>query len=265
MSPRRHARPAALAAAPAASRTIGAAGDSYAPIVEQTSPAVVTIRSDRTITNVSQDFPDDPLFRQFFGEPQSRGRLQPAALKAALAPASSSEPDGYILTNHHVVDGADQVTVELTDGRIFKAKVVGSDAAERPRGREDRRQQPADAGARQLRQGARSATWCWRSATRSASARPSRWASSARRAGPPAVRATAASRTSSRRMRRSTSGNSGGALVNTRGELIGINSQILSPSGGNIGIGFAIPANMARNVMTQLIDKGQRASRHCWA
>ena len=52
-------------------------------------------------------------------------------------------------------------------------------------------------------------------------------------------------------------GNSGGALVNTRGELIGINSQILSPSGGNIGIGFAIPANMARNVMTQLIDKGQ--------
>ena len=52
-------------------------------------------------------------------------------------------------------------------------------------------------------------------------------------------------------------GNSGGALVNTRGELVGINSQILSPSGGNIGIGFAIPANMARNVMTQLIDKGQ--------
>jgi Do/DeqQ family serine protease len=52
-------------------------------------------------------------------------------------------------------------------------------------------------------------------------------------------------------------GNSGGALVNTRGELIGINSQILSPSGGNIGIGFAIPANMARNVMTQLIDKGR--------
>jgi Do/DeqQ family serine protease len=51
-------------------------------------------------------------------------------------------------------------------------------------------------------------------------------------------------------------GNSGGALVNTRGELIGINSQILSPSGGNIGIGFAIPANMARNVMTQLIEHG---------
>jgi S1-C subfamily serine protease len=52
-------------------------------------------------------------------------------------------------------------------------------------------------------------------------------------------------------------GNSGGALVNTKGELIGINSQIMSPSGGNIGIGFSIPANMARNVMTQLIDKGQ--------
>ena len=52
-------------------------------------------------------------------------------------------------------------------------------------------------------------------------------------------------------------GNSGGALVNTRGELVGINSQILTPSGGNIGIGFSIPANMARNVMTQLIDHGQ--------
>ena len=56
-------------------------------------------------------------------------------------------------------------------------------------------------------------------------------------------------------------GNSGGALVNTRGELVGINSQILSPSGGNIGIGFAIPANMARDVMEQLIDRRRRAAR----
>ena len=60
-------------------------------------------------------------------------------------------------------------------------------------------------------------------------------------------------------------GNSGGALVNTRGELIGINSQILSPSGGNIGIGFAIPTNMARDVMDQLVKTAAACTAACWA
>ena len=64
-------------------------------------------------------------------------------------------------------------------------------------------------------------------------------------------------KTSCRPMRRSTQGNSGGALVNTAGELVGINSQILSPSGGNIGIGFAVPSNMAKNVMDQLVANGR--------
>ena len=60
-------------------------------------------------------------------------------------------------------------------------------------------------------------------------------------------------------------GNSGGALVNTSGELVGINSQILSPSGGNIGIGFAVPSNMAKNVMDQLVDATAACIADCWA
>ena len=79
MLARRQPIPRALAAHAGTSRTIGAGGDSYAPIVEQISPAVVTIRSDRTVKNVSQDLPDDPLFRQFFGGRIPRQRQPPAA------------------------------------------------------------------------------------------------------------------------------------------------------------------------------------------
>ena len=226
-------------------------------VVEQVAPAVVTIRSERRVRNISQELPEG--LREFFGDQFGRagaaGRC-PSGVKAVSGSGVIVRPDGYILTNHHVVDGAEQVNVELTDGRSFKAKVVGSDQPSdlavlkidgtnlptlplgdsdagarrrrRARGRQPARRRPdRDDGHRQ-RQGPRDAAW-----------------------------ATAASRTSSRPMRPINQGNSGGALVNTRGELVGINSQILSPSGGNIGIGFAIPANMAHNVMTQLIEHGQ--------
>jgi serine protease Do len=246
--------PAAIAADAAAARTIGAGGDSYAPIVEQTAPAVVTIRSDRTVKTVSQDLPDDPLFRQFFGG--RTPRQVPPQHEGGLGSGVVVRADGYILTNHHVVDGADHVTVELTDGRIFKAKVVGSD-------------QPSDLAVVKI-DGNNLQTLALGN-------------SDSVRTGdvvlalgnPLGVGQTVTMGIVSAKGRATggagdgsfedfiqtdapiNRGNSGGALVNTRGELIGINSQILSPSGGNIGIGFAIPANMARNVMTQLIDKGQ--------
>ena len=246
--------PAAVAAETAGARTIGAGGDSYAPIVEQTAPAVVTIRSDRTVKAVSQDLPDDPLFRQFFGNrvprevpPQHEGGLGSGVIVMA---------DGFILTNHHVVDGADHVTVELTDGRVFKAKVIGSDA-------------PSDLAVVKI-DGSNLQTLTL------ANSDGVRTGDVVLALGNPlGVGQTVTMGIVSAKGRATggagdgsfedfiqtdapiNRGNSGGALVNTRGELIGINSQILSPSGGNIGIGFAIPANMARNVMTQLIDKGQ--------
>ncbi len=241
------------APAAAASRTIGAGGDSYAPLVEQTAPAVVTIRSERMVKNASQALPDDPFFRQFFGNrmPQQ----MPPQREGGLGSGVIVRPDGYILTNHHVVDGADQVSVELTDGRTFKAKVVGSDA-------------PSDLAVVKID-------------GRNLHTLPLGDSDKVRTGdvvlavgNPLGVGQTVTMGIVSAKGRATggtgdgsfedfiqtdapiNRGNSGGALVNTSGELIGINSQILSPSGGSIGIGFAIPANMARNVMTQLIDKG---------
>jgi Do/DeqQ family serine protease len=164
-------------------------------------------------------------------------------------------PDGYILTNNHVVEGAEHVNVELTDGRSFKAKVVGTDA-------------PSDLAVLKV-DGTNLQTL-------------SLGDSDAVRVGdvvlavgnPLGVGQTVTMGIVSAKGRATergdnayedfiqtdapiNRGNSGGALVSTRGELIGINSAIMTPSGGNIGIGFAIPANMAKNVMTQLIDHGQ--------
>ena len=246
------------APAAAAARTIGAGGDSYAPLVEQTAPAVVTIRSERAVKTVSQDLPDDPLLREFFGQRfgNRAPRQMPPQREGGLGSGVIVRPDGYILTNHHVVDGSDHVTVELTDGRTFKAKVVGSDA-------------PSDLAVVKI-DGSNLKTLALGD-------------SDAVRTGdvvlavgnPLGIGQTVTMGIVSAKGRATggagdgsfedfiqtdapiNRGNSGGALVNTRGELIGINSQILSPSGGSIGIGFAIPTNMARNVMTQLIDKGQ--------
>lgn len=249
---------AVAASAGAASRTIGAGGDTYAPIVEQAAPAVVTIRSERSVKRVSQELPDHPLFREFFGQ-RFGNRMQPQLppeRQGGLGSGVIVRADGYILTNAHVVEGAEQVNVELSDGRSMKAKVVGSDT-------------PSDLAVLKI-DGSNLDTLELGN-------------SDAVRTGdvvltignPLGVGQTVTMGIVSAKGRATggagdgsfedfiqtdapiNRGNSGGALVNTRGELVGINSQILSPSGGNIGIGFAIPANMARNVMTQLIERGE--------
>ena len=244
--------------AAAGGRTIGASADSYAPLVEQISPAVVTVTSERRVRMTSSQLPDDPLLRQFFGDQIPRGRRgQPQERReGGLGSGVVVRPDGYILTNNHVVDGADQVKVELSDGRSFPAKVVGTDA-------------PSDLAVLKI-DGSNLHT------LQLADSDKVRVGDVALAVGNPlGIGQTVTMGIVSAKGRATASGagdgsyqdfiqtdapinqgNSGGALVNTQGELIGINSQILSPSGGNIGIGFAIPANMARNVMTQLIDHG---------
>src|SRR5690606_23590495 len=106
----------------AISRTLGPATHSYANIVEAVTPAVVTVRSERRVRQVSQQIPDEWLREFFGGRVPSPGRPQPRA--GGLGSGVIVRADGYILTNHHVIDGAEQVTVELTDGRSFKADVV---------------------------------------------------------------------------------------------------------------------------------------------
>src|SRR5688500_6669553 len=117
-----------VAAATAAPVTTAPSATTYAGVVDHVAPAVVTIRSERRVRNVSQGLPDDPRLREFFGQFGQRGpRARPEQRQRGLGSGVIVRPDGYILTNHHVVDGADQVTVEMNDGRSLKAKVVGSD------------------------------------------------------------------------------------------------------------------------------------------
>ncbi len=249
--------PASAVPPGAAERTIGASEDSYAPVVARVAPAVVTIHSEKRVRE-AQQFPffQDPSLRDFFGDrsPQSP-EAAPAHRESALGSGVLISQDGYILTNHHVVDGADDIKVELTDRHTFDAKLIGSDA-------------PSDLAVLKI--------------TGTGFHTLPLGDSDAVRVGdivlaignPMGVGQTVTMGIVSGKGRATgvgdgsfedflqtdapiNRGNSGGALVNTRGELIGINSQILSPSGGNIGIGFAIPATMARGVMDQLIADGK--------
>jgi Do/DeqQ family serine protease len=232
--------------------------DSYAPIVAKVAPAVVTIRSERRARALQQQLPfmRDPRFRDFFGDRFGEGLpADPQPRQGGLGSGVIVNGDGYILTNHHVIDGAEKVDVELKDRRSFSAKIVGSDAA-------------SDLAVLKIE----------------AKGLPSLPLGNSEMVSvgdvvlalgnPLGVGQTVTMGIISAKGRATglgdgsfedflqtdapiNNGNSGGALVNMRGELVGINSQILSPSGGNIGIGFAIPVNMAQNVMNALIKDGQ--------
>src|SRR6266851_3307822 len=228
---------------------------SYADVVDRVAPAVVTIHSQLRVRQPRQfPFTDDPFFRQFFGD-QGKPAPQTPPHREALGSGVVVTADGYILTNHHVIDGAEQIKVDLNDGRSLDAKVIGSDA-------------PSDLAVLKV----------------DASSLPvlALGNSDRTRVGdivlaignPLGIGQTVTMGIISAKGRQTglsngsfedflqtdasiNQGNSGGALVSTASELIGINSQILSPSGGSIGIGFAVPSNMARTVMDQLIRNGK--------
>lgn len=220
--------PAAIVAA--ADPTIGGRMDSYAPIVSRVAPAVVTVRSERRARTTQR----------------GGGGLGSGVIVHA---------GGYIVTNHHVINGADHVEVELKDRRSLPARVIGSDPAS------DLAVLKVDASALSVLPFGNSEIVNVGDVVLAFG-------------NPMGVGQTVTMGIISAKGRATgvgdgnfedflqtdapiNSGNSGGALVNTRGELVGINSQILSPSGGNIGIGFSIPANMARAVIDALISDGQ--------
>jgi len=223
---------------------------SLAPMLEHVTPAVVNINS-KTRVRVRDPFFDDPMFRRFFGIPNGpRERVQQSLGSGVIVDANK----GYVLTNNHVVEGADDIAVTVPDGRTVKAKVLGTDADT------DLAvlQIPADkltalpvADSAKLRVGdfvvaigepfglGQTVT----SGIVSALGR-----TGLRGSGVQNFIQTDAS---------INPGNSGGPLVNLRGELVGINSMIFSPSGGNVGIGFAIPSNLAMDVLRQLVQFGE--------
>jgi Do/DeqQ family serine protease len=228
---------------------------SYADVVSKVAPAVVTIHSQIRVRAPQQyPFGADPFFRDFFGQ---RGMPIPPPQQNRIALGSGVivTHDGYILTNHHVVDGAEQIKVDLNDNRRLDATVVGSDP-------------PSDLAVLKV----------------DASGLPVLALGDSNRVrvgdvvlaigNPLGIGQTVTMGIISAKGRQTglsngsfedflqtdapiNQGNSGGALVSTASELIGINSQILSPSGGSIGIGFAIPSAMAQNVMDQLIRNGK--------
>ena len=216
---------------------------------QKAMPSVVNIFTSTIIKTPLHPFMDDPRFRFFFGDP---GEMEQQS--SSLGSGVIVSPDGYILTNHHVVEAADQIEVALADGRKTRAHVVGSDPEtdlavikiELPGklpaitfGHPER----AQVGDMALAIGnpfgvGQTVTMGIISALKRNHLGLNTFENF--------IQTDAAINP----------GNSGGALVDVRGDLIGINSAIYSPNGGSLGIGFAIPASTAKKTMEQIILSG---------
>jgi serine protease Do/serine protease DegQ len=222
-----------------------------APMIERVTPAVVNIATESRVARSYSPLLDDPFFRRFFDIPaQPRERLVQSLGSGVIVDSRQ----GYVVTNHHVIDKADTITVILRDGRRLQAKVIGSDSE-------------TDVAVIQVADGNLTALPLANS--------------DALRVGdfvvaignPFGLGQTVTSGIVSALGRTGLGiqgyedfiqtdapinvGNSGGALVNLRGELVGINTAILAPGGGSVGIGFAIPSNMVRRLMDQLVRFGE--------
>ncbi len=229
---------------------------SLAPMVKRVSPSVVNIATRGTIKEQSGRNPllDDPFFRRFFDAPPD-SRPRERQFQSAGSGVIVDAKNGYIITNHHVVENASEITITLLDNRSFTAKVIGTDEG-------------ADVAVLQAKQPNLVAMALGDSTKLEVGDYV------VAIGNPFGLQHTVTAGIVSALGRSGISpdggyedfiqtdasinpGNSGGALVNLRGELVGINSAILSRTGGNIGIGFAIPVNMVRGVMDQLIRYGQ--------
>ena len=234
---------------------------SFAPVTKRVAPTVVNVFTTKTVRNQMPGitpFFDDPFFRRFFGQPfgDNGGRRAPQTFKErSLGSGVIVTKDGYVLTNNHVVDGADEIKVALAkDKKQYTAKVVGRDP------RTDIAVLKIDAkdvtfitfaDSDQIEVGdivlalgnpfglGQTVTMGIVSATGRGGMGIEDYEDF--------IQTDAAINP----------GNSGGALVDAEGRLIGINTAILSRTGGNQGVGFAIPANLVRSVMDQIIEKGK--------
>lgn len=223
---------------------------SYAGAVNAAAPAVVNIHTSKVVTRRANSLFDDPFFRHFFGE-QGKTRKE---MESNLGSGVIVSKDGYILTNNHVIEGADEILVGLRSGKVQKANIIGSD----PESDlavlkiEDNNLSPITFGRdTHLQVGdvvlaignpfgvGQTVT----SGIISATGRDMLGINTFENF----IQTDAAINP----------GNSGGALINAHGELIGINTAIFSRSGGSQGIGFAIPVSLAKDVMQSIIEHGE--------
>ena len=226
------------------------AASSYADAAKRALPAVVHVFTSQQVKAQRHPFLNDPLFRHFFGDRFGEESQRRSGLGSGVVVSA----DGYILTNYHVIDGADEIEVSSNDGQKYKAKVVGTD----PESDLAVLRIPADHALPVITFGS----------------------SEALRVGdvvlaignPFGVGQTVTSGIVSALGRSHLGintfenfiqtdaainpGNSGGALVDASGNLVGINTAIYSQSGGSMGIGFAIPVSLARSVMEQIVKSG---------
>lgn len=226
---------------------------SLADMVEKVIPAVVNIATSTRIKVQENPLMDDPFFRRFFDLPQQKERFREN--KSLGSGVIVDAKKGLILTNYHVIHKADKITVTLNDGRSIRAKIVGLDSE-------------TDVGVIQL------ISYHDLTALPLGNSNLLRVGDFVVAIGNPfGLGQTVTSGIVSAMGRKGLGlegyedfiqtdasinpGNSGGALVNLRGELIGINTAILARSGGNVGIGFAIPIQMARRIMDQLVEHGE--------
>ncbi len=224
-----------------------------APMLKEVTPAVVNISTKSHVKMQQNPLFNDPFFRRFFNLPE----MQPQQERQRQALGSGvivDADEGYILTNNHVVENADEITVMLHDKRHFEARIVGrdpdADLAVIQVDAEELTELPmADSDTLQVGDFVVAI------------------------GNPFGLEQTVTSGIVSALGRSGLGiegyenfiqtdasinpGNSGGALVDLNGELVGINTAILGPAGGNVGIGFAIPSNMARQIMVQLIEYGE--------
>jgi serine protease Do len=233
----------------------------FTGLVERNAPTVVNITATKTAGSTSNDpsaFGDEEvpeIFRRFFGDPR---QLQQPEARERISGGSGFivSADGYLLTNHHVIDGADEINVRLKDRREFKAKLIGSD-------------QQSDVALLKINATALPVA----KLGDSSKLKPGQWVVAI---GSPfnldfsvtAGIVSAVGRNLGDQQRyvpfiqndvAINRGNSGGPLFNLAGEVVGINSQIFSNTGGSIGLSFAIPIDYANQVVAQLKSKGKVA------
>ena len=223
---------------------------SLAPLVKTVAPAVVNIRVSQTVKSRSPY--DDEMFRRFFGAPNTPNNSR--EVQSAGSGVIVDAKNGYILTNHHVVSGADKIQISLIDENTLDAEIIGSDPATDIAVLKVEAENLTDidiGDSDQVEVGDFVI----------AIGNPFGLGNTVTSGIVSALGRTGISSSGYEDFIQTDAsinpGNSGGALVNMRGELVGINSAIISRSGGNVGIGFAVPSEIAQSIMSQLLDFGE--------